>query len=63
VHKVAIGPKEIRQARKSLGLSKDEFARALGVSASTLCKWAQRQRAPAGAAKMLFKIIEREPKP
>lgn len=62
VHKVAIGPQEIQQARKSLGLSQDEFANAFGVSVSTLRKWEQGQRAPTGAAKTLFKIIEREPK-
>jgi len=62
VHKFAIGPEEIQKARKSLGLSQDEFASAFGVSASTLRKWEQGQRAPTGAAKTLLKIIEREPK-
>jgi putative transcriptional regulator len=62
VHKVAIGPEEIQMARKSLGLSQDEFANAFGVSASTLRKWEQGQRAPTGAAKTLLKIITREPK-
>ena len=62
VHKVAIGPEEIQKARKSLGLSQDQFAVAFGVSASTLRKWEQGQRSPTGAAKTLLKIIEREPK-
>jgi putative transcriptional regulator len=62
VHKVAIRPDEIQKARKSLGLSQDQFADAFGVSASTLRKWEQGQRAPTGAAKTLLKIIEREPK-
>ena len=62
VHKFAIGPEEIQKARKRLGLSQDEFADAFGVSVSTLRKWEQGQRAPTGAAKTLFKIIEREPK-
>jgi len=62
IHKVAIGPDEIRKARKSLGLSQGEFANAFGVSESTLRKWEQGQRAPTGAARTLLKIIEREPK-
>lgn len=62
VHKVAMRPDEIQRARKSLGLSQDEFATAMGVSASTLRKWEQGQRAPTGAARTLLKIIEREPK-
>lgn len=62
MHKVAISPEEIQKARKSLGLSQEEFAIAFGVSASTLRKWEQGQRAPTGAAKTLLKIIEREPK-
>lgn len=61
-HKVAVKPDEIQMARKRLGLSQDQFADAFGVSASTLRKWEQGQRAPNGAAKTLLKIIEREPK-
>ena len=55
-------PDDIQKARKALGLSQDQFADAFGVSASTLRKWEQGQRAPTGAAKTLLKIIEREPK-
>ena len=62
VHKVAVRPSDVQKARKSLGLSQDEFADAFGVSASTLRKWEQGQRSPTGAAKTLFKIIKREPK-
>lgn len=60
VHKVK--PSEVRMARERLGLSQDKFAGAFGVSASTLRKWEQGQRAPTGAAKTLLKVIEREPK-
>ena len=61
VHKVAVRPEEIQKARKRLGLSQDQFATVFGVSASTLRKWEQGQRAPAGAARTLLKIIDREP--
>jgi putative transcriptional regulator len=60
-HKVPVKPADIQKARKKLGLSQDQFADAFGVSASTLRKWEQGQRAPTGAAKTLLKIIEREP--
>jgi putative transcriptional regulator len=61
-HKVAVSPDDIRNARKQLGLSQDQFADAFGVGAPTLRKWEQGQRAPTGAAKTLLKIIEREPR-
>jgi putative transcriptional regulator len=61
-HKVDVSPDDIQKARKRLGLSQDQFADALGVSASTLRKWEQGQRSPTGAAKTLLKVIEREPK-
>jgi putative transcriptional regulator len=61
VHKVAVKPEAIQKARKRLGLSQDQFAIVFGVSASTLRKWEQGQRSPAGAAKTLLKIIDREP--
>lgn len=61
-HQIPVEPNDIQKARKRLGLSQNEFADAFGVSASTLRKWEQGQRAPTGAAKTLLKIIEREPK-
>lgn len=60
VHKIK--PSEVRKARERLGLSQDKFAGAFGVSASTLRKWEQGQRAPTGAAKTLLTVIQREPK-
>jgi putative transcriptional regulator len=62
VRKFAIDSSDIQKARKTLGLSQDEFADAFGVSASTLRKWEQGQRTPTGAAKTLLRIIQREPK-
>ena len=61
VHKVSLKPADIQKARKSLGLSQDQFALVFGVSASTLRKWEQGQRSPTGAAETLLKIIDREP--
>lgn len=61
-HEIVVKPADIQRARKRLGLSQNQFAAAFGVSASTLKKWEQGQRAPTGAAKILLTIIEREPK-
>ena len=52
---------QVRRIRTELGLSQEEFARLLGVSASGLRKWEQGQRAPRGAAATLLRIMEREP--
>jgi len=52
---------QVRRIRGKLGLSQEEFARLLGVSASGLRKWEQGQRAPRGAAATLLRIMEREP--
>ena len=62
-HNVPVKPADIQKARKKLGLSQDQFADVFGVSASTLRKWEQGQRSRTGAAKILLKIIEREPEP
>jgi putative transcriptional regulator len=61
VHRISLKPADIQKARKSLGLSQDQFALVFGVSASTLRKWEQGQRSPTGAAETLLKIIDREP--
>jgi putative transcriptional regulator len=56
-----IDPNDIKQARKRLGLSQEQFADVFGVSASSLRKWEQGQYAPSGAAKALLKVIALEP--
>ena len=62
VHKIAVEPDHIQKVRQQLGLSQNQFADFFGVSASTLRKWEQGQRAPTGAARTLLTLIEREPK-
>lgn len=52
---------DVRAARKKLGLSQDRFALAFGVSASTVRKWEQGQRRPTGAARVLVRVIEKNP--
>ena len=42
------------EARASVGLSQQEFAQLLGVSARTLQDWEQGRREPTGAARTLL---------
>ena len=49
------------EARASVGLSQQEFADLLGVSARTLQDWEQGRREPTGAAKMLLRVAATHP--
>lgn len=49
------------EARAKVGLSQQEFARLLGVSARTLQDWEQGRREPTGAAKMLLRVAASHP--
>jgi putative transcriptional regulator len=49
------------EARAKTGLSQQEFARLLGVSARTLQDWEQGRRQPTGAAKTLLRVAAERP--
>lgn len=49
------------EARSRVGLSQQEFARLLGVSARTLQDWEQGRREPTGAAKTLLRVAMSHP--
>lgn len=49
------------EARARVGLSQQEFARLLGVSARTLQDWEQGRREPTGAARMLLRVAAAHP--
>ena len=49
------------QARASVGLSQQEFAALLGVSARTLQDWEQGRREPTGAARTLLRVAVAHP--
>lgn len=49
------------EARARVGLSQQEFARLLGVSARTLQDWEQGRREPTGAAKTLLRVAVAHP--
>ena len=52
---------EVAAIRNELGLSQEQFAGLLGVSAATLRNWEQRRREPHGAARSLLLVASREP--
>lgn len=49
------------EARSKVGLSQQDFARLLGVSARTLQDWEQGRREPTGAAKTLLRLAVSHP--
>jgi putative transcriptional regulator len=56
-----VWPADIAAIRHRLGLSQTEFARWFGISPGTLRNWEQGRRVPEGPARVLLKVIEREP--
>ena len=60
-HKVKINDINVKEERKKLGLSQNEFAEAFGVSVATLRNWEQDRRKPKGAAKILLNVIHNDP--
>lgn len=54
------GP-QAAEARSRTGLSQEQFARLLGVSARTLQDWEQGRREPTGAAKTLLRVAYEHP--
>ncbi len=60
-HQVEVPTVDVRAARKTLGLSQDRFAEVFRISPSTLRKWEQGTRRPHGPARVLLRVIEKEP--
>lgn len=52
---------EAAEARASVGLSQQDFAILLGVSARTLQDWEQGRREPTGAARTLLRVAVAHP--
>ena len=55
------GEVDIRAIRKRLGLSQEEFALRFGFSAGSVRNWEQGHRYPQGPARVLLRVIDREP--
>ena len=51
----------VAAARLKAGLTQQEFARVTGASLGTVRKWERGERSPSGAARMLVRILARDP--
>ncbi|NKB57114.1 MAG: transcriptional regulator [Alphaproteobacteria bacterium] len=56
-----IAPAEIVSLRRRLHMSQDFFARTFGLNVETLRGWEQGRREPDSAARILLRVIDREP--
>jgi putative transcriptional regulator len=56
-----LGALEIKEIRKSLDLSQNNFAFMIGVSVRTLQNWEQGRRVPDGPAQALLKVASKNP--
>ena len=54
------GP-DVRAIRERLGLSQEAFAKRFQLSLRTVQDWEQKRRVPEGPARVLLRVIEREP--
>jgi putative transcriptional regulator len=52
----------VKEIRAKTGLSQQRFCTSLGVSITTLRHWEKGFSTPRGAAKVLLKIVEKNPK-
>ena len=57
-----IDPPKIRNIRKKLNVSQNDFAMMIGVSVRTLQNWEQGRREPDGPAKALLQVALKNPK-
>jgi putative transcriptional regulator len=52
---------DVRQIRTRLGLSQEAFAETYGFALSAVRDWEQGRRRPERSARILLKIVEKEP--
>lgn len=55
-------PIDVRAIRKKTGMSQQRFCATFGISIGTLRHWEQGLRAPRGAARVLLKIVDNNPR-
>lgn len=51
----------VKALRERLGLTQNQFSGMIGVSIKTLQNWEQGRREPEGPAKVLLRVVEKEP--
>jgi len=52
---------DVKAIRARLGLSQAEFAKRFGFTLDSLQNWESERREPAGAARVLLTVIDKEP--
>jgi putative transcriptional regulator len=52
---------DVKKIRRQLGLSQETFARTYGFALSAVRDWEQGRRRPERSARILLKIVEKEP--
>ncbi len=52
---------DVKSIRKRTGLSQDAFAKRYGFTLDSVQNWETRRREPAGTARVLLTVIDREP--
>lgn len=52
---------DVKAIRKSLGLTQEAFAARFGLALGSLRDWEQGRSAPEASARVLLRVIEREP--
>ncbi|MFO8005709.1 helix-turn-helix domain-containing protein [Thioalkalivibrio sp.] len=52
----------VRAIRKKTGMSQERFCATFGISIGTLRHWEQGLRSPRGTARVLLKVVDRNPK-
>ena len=52
----------VKDIRKATGLSKNVFAKRIGIGVATLRNWEQGRREPTGPAKALLTALKNDPK-
>jgi len=55
-------PIDVKSIRKKTGMSQQRFCASFGISIGTLRHWEQGLRSPRGAARVLLKVVEHNPK-
>ena len=52
----------VKAIREKTGMSQERFCATFGISIGTLRHWEQGLRSPRGAARVLLKVVDRNPK-
>ena len=54
-------PLNVKAIREKTGMSQERFCATFGISLGTLRHWEQGLRTPRGAARVLLKVVEKDP--